>query len=99
MSGIFVLFADDRAPEAGFGYYNPADHWVVGFALNRDFDSTYELLQSGKDLLFRWWADDQNKMVWFDIAGNFGAKTKFLERAEDLLRNQGVPTLAERRSD
>jgi hypothetical protein len=96
VNGIFVLFTDERPPEAGLGYYNPGNKWVVGFALNRDFDSMYELLRSEKGLLFRWWADDQNKMVWFQITGNHGAKNKFLRNAEELLREQRVPTLAER---
>jgi len=99
VSGVFVLFVDERTPDAGFGYYNPDNKWVVGFALNRDFDSTYQLLRSGKDLLFRWWADEKNKMVWFQFAGNHGVKAKFLESAEALLQEQRVPTLAERPSD
>lgn len=96
VAGIFVLFMDERTPGADFGYYNPDNKWVVGLALNRDFDSMYELLRSGKELVFRWWADDRNKMVWFQIAGNHGARDKFLESAEEVLRKGRVPTLGER---
>lgn len=96
VNGIFVYFVEERTTEMGVGYYNPDNGWVVGAALNRDFDTVYELLRSAKDLLFRWWADDQNQMVWFHIAGNHGAKGKFLERAENLLRSESVPTLPAR---
>ena len=78
-------------------YYNPDNHWVVGIALNRDFDDIYELLGSGKDLSFRWFADGGNKMVWFYIAANHGAKTKFLKNSEQLFSKRVGPWQADAR--
>jgi hypothetical protein len=96
VAGVFVLFTDERDPGSGYGYYNPDNDWVVGLALNRDFDPAYELLRSGKGLLFRWWADDQNKMVWFQVAGSHGSSLKFVTQAEALLRDKKFPSLGAR---
>jgi hypothetical protein len=99
VAGIFVLFLDEHEPALGIGYYNPDDQWAVGFGLNRDFDSVYEQLKSEKDLLFRWYADEEldknnhNKMVWFQISSEDVTNAKLVAQGERLLQRDKLPTL------
>lgn len=94
VAGIFVLFMDDHGAESNIGYYNPGNDWVVGFALNRDFDSVSRHLSSAKDLLFRWYADEvSNQIVWFQIAGDYANSVAFVTEGEKLLRGAKLPTL------
>ena len=95
VAGVFALFEDAYDPAYGLGYYNPENNWVVGFALTREFDSVYRLLRSGTGLKFRWYADGDEKMVWFQFEGDHGVGAQFIREAEGLIRDQayGLPDM------
>ncbi len=72
--GVFKSFAlyfiEQDGSELGRGYVNPDNGYVVPLLPARDFDPMYRILQTERTVYANWYADGDNKLVWFQVTAS-----------------------------
>lgn len=65
---IYFFVGETIINDSDIGYTTPATtKYVVAYAPISDFEDMYKILQSEKPIHFNWYADNANKIQWFQI--------------------------------
>ena len=67
---VIYFFIDETiANDSDIGYTTPTgSRYIVGYSHISDFADMYQILQSERPVHFNWYADNNNKLGWFQIS-------------------------------